>query len=254
MRWALVLVSVAAAALVTVCGSEGGSGDDRGASTDTTDRTSLTEKGPEGTARLRGMYVYFADAGVFTDCGTRRRFPVAKEQDNAALERAYLEAREGPRQAVLVTLEGRIATRPDMEGYGEEEVLVVDRFDRVWPSETCGGRAPLANTRWALVELGGHAVSMPPERSEPYVQFDLEEGKVEGLGWCNRLQGGFEVEGDALRIGPLAATRMACPQGMEDETSFLEALDSATRFRIDGETLELYDDTGLLARFESRFI
>ena len=35
---------------------------------------------------MRGMYRYFADAGLFTECLTGRRLPVAQEKDNATLE------------------------------------------------------------------------------------------------------------------------------------------------------------------------
>lgn len=116
-------------------------------------------------------------------------------------------------------------------------------------SETSESSSDLANMRWILVELGGQPVVVPPDQLKPYIRFDVEGGKIEGFGWCNRMFGGFEVDGDALRIGPLASTRMACANGMGDETKFFEALDSTTRFRIDGETLELHGGEGLLARF-----
>ena len=38
---------------------------------------------------MTGMYHYMADAGSFTECRSRRRMPVAQEQDNAALEATY---------------------------------------------------------------------------------------------------------------------------------------------------------------------
>ena len=38
---------------------------------------------------IRGMYRYFADAGQFTECLTRRKWPVAQEKDNAALESVH---------------------------------------------------------------------------------------------------------------------------------------------------------------------
>ena len=95
---------------------------------------------PAGAAqstRMAGMYEYLADAGWLTDCASGKRAPVAMEADNAALERAYLGVREEPGAAVLVTLEGRIAGRPPMEGEGTREHLIVERFDQVWPCESC---------------------------------------------------------------------------------------------------------------------
>ena len=60
---------------------------------------------------MRGMYRYFADAGLFTECLTRRKWPVAQEKDNAALESAYAKARLTPGEELLVNLEGQIAMR-----------------------------------------------------------------------------------------------------------------------------------------------
>ena len=65
---------------------------------------------------MRGMYRYFADAGLFTECLTRRRWPVAQEKDNAALESAYTKGRLTTGEELLVNLEGQIAMRPKMEG------------------------------------------------------------------------------------------------------------------------------------------
>src|SRR5574341_322403 len=50
-------------------------------------------------AFVRGMYSYMADAGIFTECRTGKKFPVAQEGDNAALEAAYLKARQQPGEA-----------------------------------------------------------------------------------------------------------------------------------------------------------
>ena len=106
---------------------------------------------------MRGMYQYFADAGRFTECLSRMNLPVAQERDNAALERAYGEARRQPGEELLVTLDGQIALRPKMEGEGLELALVPHRFIGVWPGETCGARfdtAPLENSYWKLTRLG----------------------------------------------------------------------------------------------------
>jgi uncharacterized lipoprotein NlpE involved in copper resistance len=89
---------------------------------------------------MRGMYTYFADAGRFTECLTRRSWPVAQEQDNAALESAYAKARSRPGEELLVNLEGRVTMRPRMEGEGQHPTLVVERFIGIWPGETCGVR------------------------------------------------------------------------------------------------------------------
>lgn len=90
---------------------------------------------------MTGMYRYMADAAVFVECRTGRRLAVAFEADSISLERAYLEARELPGEALLITVEGRIAARPAMEGDGTTPSLVVDRFVGIWPGDTCDLRS-----------------------------------------------------------------------------------------------------------------
>jgi uncharacterized lipoprotein YbaY len=86
---------------------------------------------------MRGMYRYFADAGLFTECLTRRKWPVAQEKDNAALESAYAKARLTTGEELLVNVEGQVAMRPKMEGQGAQPTVVVDRFIGISPGETC---------------------------------------------------------------------------------------------------------------------
>jgi uncharacterized lipoprotein YbaY/uncharacterized lipoprotein NlpE involved in copper resistance len=88
---------------------------------------------------MTGMYSYMADAGLFTECLTGRKMPVAAVADNAALERAYLEVRGGVGEAVLARIEGRIELLEIHEG-GRQPTIVVDRFIEVRPGETCGAR------------------------------------------------------------------------------------------------------------------
>jgi copper homeostasis protein (lipoprotein) len=91
---------------------------------------------------LWGMYSYLADAGIFRECVTDLKLPVATELDNAALERAYLDARDEPGQALLVELHGTLVLRPRMEGDGSVETLLVEEFGRVLPGAGCGGLSP----------------------------------------------------------------------------------------------------------------
>ena len=205
---------------------------------------------------LRGMYMYMADAGLFQECLTGRKLPVAQEGENAKLRSSYLKARQQPGEQLLVTVEGRIVLRPKMEGRGEQEMLVVDRFTSVWPGETCGkpfSPSELEETYWKLVQLGKNPVLVAPNRVEIHLRLDRQGRRAQGFAGCNRFIGGYELEGQSLRFLQLATTRMACPDGMEQEQAFLKALESTTGWNILGEHLELYSQGGeLLARFKSK--
>lgn len=89
---------------------------------------------------FRGPFTYMADAGRFTDCRTGMTLGVAHEGDNAALERAYSQARANPGDPVFVELQARVESRPPMEGPGSRPTLIVERFLRVVPGGTCSSR------------------------------------------------------------------------------------------------------------------
>jgi copper homeostasis protein (lipoprotein) len=205
---------------------------------------------------MRGMYTYVADASRFTECLTRQTWPVAQEQDNTALESAYIQAQHQPGEAMLVTLEGRVALRPTMEGEGQQPTLVAERFTGIWPEETCGARfatEPLENIYWKLTRLGDTPVTVASQQREPHVILNSESRRVGGLGGCNRLVGSYELQGDRLTFGQMASTRMACLEGGATEQAFLEALRHVHTWKITGQHLELFDAAGtLVARFEAR--
>ncbi len=205
---------------------------------------------------MRGMFRYMADAGLFTECLTGWTLPVAQEAGNSLLEAAYLKARGQPGEELLVNLEGRIAARPEMEGECTQPTLVVDRYIGVWPAETCEAKtttASLENTYWKLTRLGDQPVQVATEQHEPHMILQSKSHRIAGSGGCNRLIGGYDLEGERLVFGQLATTQMACPQGMDTEDAFLAALGRVRTWGILGQHLELYDAVdNLLARFEAR--
>uniref|UniRef100_UPI003FEF231A META domain-containing protein n=1 Tax=Alistipes shahii TaxID=328814 RepID=UPI003FEF231A len=102
-------------------------------------------------------------------------------------------------------------------------------------------RRPLAGTEWQLIQLGGKAVK--PEEGKFTVTL-LAEG--------NRLTGAYKTDGKrTLKIGPLAATMMACP-GMDEEDAFTKMLESVTHYDMDGPMLLLLSDGELRAVFQAR--
>jgi copper homeostasis protein (lipoprotein) len=204
---------------------------------------------------MRGMFRYFADAGLFTECLTRRKWPVAQEKDSAALESAYAKARLTTGEELLVNLEGQVATRPKMEGQGAQPTLVVERFIGIRPGETCGARfssATLENTYWKLTRLGGKLVSVTVKQREPYFILNNKPKRIAGFGGCNRFTGTYQHSGDQLTFGKMAITFMACPEEMETERDFIGVLEQVRSWKILGNRLELIDGSGtLLARLEA---
>ena len=205
---------------------------------------------------MRGMYRYMADAALFEECLSGRRFQVAQEADNIALEKAYLDARQEPGEPLLVSLQGRIAERPAMEGDAPVLTVVPERFFGVWPGETCGARgsvSELEDNYWKLTRLGDQPVPAFDGQREPHLIFHSEEGRVSGTGGCNQLSGGYEIDGPSIAFGLMASTMMACPDGKDVDQALMAALEKARSFRKTAHHLELLDDEGtVIARFEAR--
>ena len=199
---------------------------------------------------LRGMYSYMADAGVFAECLTGWRLPVAAEADNVALERGYLAAARNPGEPVLVTVEGRVAMRPPMEGTGLRRSLVPLRFVAARPGERCEpGRSgaempPLDGTSWQLTSASiPVALAGDPAR----VTLKFTSGRISASSGCNMGTGSYSLEGNALATGPLAATRMACPPALAAwEDAFFEFLAARPAASLEGDELVLVSAGGSL--------
>jgi heat shock protein HslJ len=74
------------------------------------------------------------------------------------------------------------------------------------------------------------------------LRFEFE--RVVGQGPCNRFRGGVvEGPGEALEIGPVAATRTACPD-LALEERFIGALTDSARGARSADTLTIYDRDG----------
>lgn len=202
---------------------------------------------------MSGMYSYLADAGSFAECLTGRRLPVATVADNAALERAYLEARAEPGAPLLAVVEGRIAALPPMEGAGTVPQLEPLAFIRLEPGATCDApftEAPLEGTEWRLTRLGDQSIRPDDGQGSPEITLDEATGRFAGSGGCNRLMGGYTAKGDTIAFGETASTMMYCDGLMETEAGMIAALGAARGWRVLGRQLDLLGEDGaLLARF-----
>jgi heat shock protein HslJ len=107
---------------------------------------------------------------------------------------------------------------------------------------------------WRLVSMGlSDSADSPVAGTELTLDW-MADGQVAGSSGCNRYFGTFErSETGTLSAGPFGSTRMACPpEVMSQESRFLEALEGASRFEIQGGGLVLlYDEGRARLRFEA---
>ena len=108
---------------------------------------------------------------------------------------------------------------------------------------SCGttGKSVDISGEWNVVSVKGEQVE-----GNPYIGFDLAEGRIYGNAGCNRIMGGVEV--DSVNPGKIGftgvgATRMMCPD-METEQKVLEALNEVAGYQASSAGVELTDKDG----------
>ena len=211
---------------------------------------------PEENEVLEGMFRYMADAALFRDCRTNLVFPVAMEAQYIELEHAYLNSGVAPGAEMLARLQGRYLERKDMDSKNNIIKLIVDNLKHFSTNETCAPttHAELQNTYWKLVELDGKKVSTPEGMREAHLILARSDSRAHGFAGCNNFFGGYQADGNALSFSAMGATMMACPEGMDTEQAFLQALGETTRFEISGQFLTLFADDRPLARLEAVYL
>jgi heat shock protein HslJ len=111
--------------------------------------------------------------------------------------------------------------------------------------------AALEGTEWRLVDIGGQPSPAGADSTRhPGFTLLAEGRKVQGSAGCNRMTGTYQLDGQKLKFGPLATTRMACPD-MQTETAFLKALEATTRYEVSGSSLTLFGADTAVARLET---
>jgi len=195
---------------------------------------------------LGGMMTYMADAAMFQECRTGRSYPMVMDGDYLAMERAYLADQSAPGAPLYVNVEGSLLMRPAMEG-PEQHSLVVDRFVRTRPGITCERQradASLTNTYWKIDTLAGEdVVGLPSGGHEAHMILRENDGRFSATVGCNGMMGDFTIQDGILSFGHTAATLMACPPplgAMEQRLAL--ALEATQSYRINGETLALYNE------------
>ena len=101
-------------------------------------------------------------------------------------------------------------------------------------------RVPEANElvrAWLLEDLGGRGVM---DMAQTTLEFD-GGGRASGSGGCNRFTGSYTFTDGELSFGPLAGTKMMCPEAvMDQEDRFHQALGVVDRVAVAGPFLLIY--------------
>ena len=99
----------------------------------------------------------------------------------------------------------------------------------------------LVNTQWVLesiIEGGVEPLSF--STAQPYLEF-RENGEAGGSGGCNTFSTQYQAQEGQISFGPVASTKIACAIDiMQKEQKFFDALGSADRFELAGDTLQIW--------------
>jgi heat shock protein HslJ len=91
-------------------------------------------------------------------------------------------------------------------------------------------QSDLTGASWLVEDIAGRGVI---DRAQTFIRFDAD-GRVSGSTGCNRFSGLATIEGDTVKLGPLATTRRACvPALMDQEQKFLKAIEEVRSFSLD---------------------
>ncbi|RSK42960.1 copper resistance protein NlpE N-terminal domain-containing protein [Hymenobacter perfusus] len=91
-----------------------------------------------GTRReFTGRYTYLADAAVFVECGSDKRYAVAPADLNSDLQRQYGTTRKEAGKAVFLRVSATVKSQTAQAGTGTEEALVVDKILEMKPDPIC---------------------------------------------------------------------------------------------------------------------
>jgi len=137
---------------------------------------------------------------------------------------------------------GCSASDPQAEQLEAVPVMTVDEVDKtgVAASAQVTSHIPDATElagEWLLEDLGGRGVM---DLVQTTLAFD-GEGRVSGSGGCNRFTGSYTFSDGELSFGPLAGTKMMCPEAvMDQEDRFHKALGAVDRVAVDGPFLLIY--------------
>jgi len=107
----------------------------------------------------------------------------------------------------------------------------------------------ITDVDWRMVGLGEQTNPLGAGGKPVTLRFDAEKRYAAGFGGCNRYSASYSLRGDSLSFGVGMSTKMACPDGMELEDTWLKTMPKIVTFAATESTLTLNAAGGPVASF-----
>jgi heat shock protein HslJ len=109
------------------------------------------------------------------------------------------------------------------------------------------GSAGLLDIKWHLLSIVFEGAAID-DVEEAGADITLgSDNKAFGRGGCNQFFGKYMLEGEGIRIGPLASTLMYCEKTMAVEDAFFKALGTVRMLRLEKDAMEMWSEDGATA-------
>ncbi len=213
------------------------------------DGTSWTSTGADGQELVEGSTVAlsFADGSISINAGCNTMFG-GYTLDGSTLQAPTLAmtmmACDQPLMDQDAWLSALFSGDPTV-AVDTDELTVTggDGTSVTFAAAAAGEAATLEGTRWVVDGLvANQAVSTVPIGA--VASLTITDGTAAVEAGCNTGSASVEVTDTTLTFGPMALTRMACPQPQMDlEAAVTSVLDGEVAYVIDGDTLQLRKNT-----------
>ena len=117
--------------------------------------------------------------------------------------------------------------------------------------------AALQDAYWKLDSLNGETIQTAEKQKQAHFVLHAQESKVTGFSGCNKFTGQYAVEtkNNELKFAQLVSTQMACINQNFNENDFLSALSQTTKYKVNGQKLNLLSAGGkVLVSFSAVYL
>ncbi|HRO99354.1 MAG TPA: META domain-containing protein [Flavobacteriales bacterium] len=108
-------------------------------------------------------------------------------------------------------------------------------------ANTCKNKAgemtSLLDKKWVFQSIAGEALKLPEGTELPWLQ--LAGDQLQGFGGCNRLMGGYKMEGTALSFSDIGSTKKYCEGIQPTENAITGLLRQVDGYKMEGGLLKL---------------